>query len=152
MTVMRLTLDTNLLVYAHDRNAGPKHHEAVALIHRVQNADCILTLQALAELYKWLITKGKPPPTSAADSIGDWMASFPVQAADRGCLLDAMAGVADHGFSFRDAMIWATARQAGCRLLLSEDGHHGGQYGGVLILNPFHLDAVPILAQALTDR
>ncbi len=149
---MRFTLDTNLLVYAHDRSAGAKHHEAVVLIHRAQNADCVLTLQALAELYRWLITKGKQKPRTAADSIGEWMAFFPVQAADRGCLRDAMAGVADHGFSFWDAMIWATARQAGCQLLLSEDGHHGGQYGGVLILNPFHPDAAPILAQALADR
>ncbi len=34
-------------------------------------------------------------------------------------------------------MLWATARRAGCRLLLSEDFQDGRDLGGVLFLNPF---------------
>jgi hypothetical protein len=33
-----------------------------------------------------------------------------------------MDAVASRGLSFWDAMLWATAKRAGCRLLLSEDG------------------------------
>lgn len=34
-------------------------------------------------------------------------------------------------------MLWATARRAGCRLLLSEDLQDGRFLGGVLFRNPF---------------
>ena len=34
-------------------------------------------------------------------------------------------------------MLWATARRAGCRLLLSEDFQDGRDLGGVLFANPF---------------
>jgi hypothetical protein len=37
-----------------------------------------------------------------------------VVAADEACLVDAMDGVAGHGLSFWDSMLWATVKRAGC--------------------------------------
>ncbi len=57
--------------------------------------------------------------------------------------------VAAHGWPFWDAMIWATAKRAGCRLLLSEDGQDGRTLGGVTIVNPFAVSPSPLLADAI---
>jgi predicted nucleic acid-binding protein len=73
---------------------------------------------------------------------------MPVVAADDACLVEAMHAVADHGLSFWDAMIWATARHVGCQLLISEDGQDGRTLDGVTIVNPFAAVPSPLLEQA----
>ena len=148
---MRFTLDTNILVYAVDRNAGERHRLAVNLVQRVRKGrNCVLTLQSLAELFRTLTgSKMRMAPAQAAALVQHWRDVLPVVAADDACLTDAMDAVTHHGWSFWDAMIWATAKRHGCRLLLSEDGQAGRTLGGVTILNPFVADAKPLLDQAL---
>ena len=48
----------------------------------------------------------------------------------------------DHQLSFYDALIVATAIEAGCDTLFSEDMQHGRSIGGLAIVNPF-LDGAP---------
>jgi len=43
----------------------------------------------------------------------------------------------DHGLSFYDALIVASAIEAGCDILYSEDMQHGRTFGGLTIVNPF---------------
>jgi predicted nucleic acid-binding protein len=43
----------------------------------------------------------------------------------------------DHGFAFYDALIVAAALEAGCDTLYSEDMHHGGNFRGLTIIDPF---------------
>jgi predicted nucleic acid-binding protein len=62
---------------------------------------------------------------------------FSVRAANEESLVAAMGAVVEHGLSFWDAMIWATAEQAGCRLLISEDLQDGRVLGGVRFVDPF---------------
>jgi predicted nucleic acid-binding protein len=42
-----------------------------------------------------------------------------------------------HGFSYWDALVLRMAKQAGCRILLTEDMQHGQIFDGVKIVNPF---------------
>jgi len=42
-----------------------------------------------------------------------------------------------HGVSYWDALILRMAKQAGCRVLLSEDMQHGREIDGLKIVNPF---------------
>ncbi|MFS2012569.1 PIN domain-containing protein [Azospirillum sp. CT11-132] len=147
---MRFTLDTNILVYAVDRSAGKRHHQAVSLIHRLPGRDCVLTLQSLAELFRTLTgAKQGIPPGRATEIVQQWRDILPVVAADDACLTDAMDAVTHHGWLFWDAMIWATAKRHGCRLLLSEDGQASRTLGGVTIINPFADGPQPLLDQAL---
>jgi predicted nucleic acid-binding protein len=146
---MRFTFDTNILVYAVDTAAGERHRIALDLIRRSRGRDCVVTLQALAELFRALTGKHKVPPALAAGIIQGWRDAVPVYAADEVCLTDAIDAVTGHSWSFWDAMIWATAKRAGCRLLLSEDGQHERTLGGVTILNPFSAQASSLLAEAL---
>ncbi|WP_207462228.1 PIN domain-containing protein [Azospirillum sp. SYSU D00513] len=147
---MRFTLDTNVLVYAVDRSAGDRHRQAVALARRLPGRDCVLTLQSLAELFRTLTgAKHGVPPARAVDIVQQWRDTLPVVAADDACLTDAMDAVAHHNWSFWDAMIWATAKRHGCRLLLSEDGQAGRTLGGVTIVNPFAVNPPALLDEAL---
>ncbi len=150
MNRIRFTLDTNVLVYAVDHAAGERHRQAVALIRRLPGRDCVLTLQSLAELFRTLTgAKYGIEPARATDIVQQWRDVLPIVAADAVCLTDAMDAVTHHRWSFWDAMIWATAKRHGCRLLLSEDGQEGRTLGGVTIVNPFTESPQPLLDDAL---
>ena len=147
---MRFTLDTNVLVYAVDRDAGDRHRMALDIARRARGRDGVLTLQSLAELFRTLTgPKLRVAPSLAADIVQQWRDALPVVAADEDCLTDAMDAVTHHGWSFWDAMIWATAKHNGCRLLISEDGQAGRSLGGVTIINPFAAGADAMLEAAL---
>lgn len=146
---MRLTFDSSVLFYAADRDAGVKHVVAGDLLDRATAADCTLTLQSLAEFFSAVTRKGRRPVADAAGFITDWRTVFPVHAADEECLADAVDMVRRKVLSFWDALLWATARQAGCRLLLSEDMHDGQTLGGVTIVNPFASKNATLLATVL---
>ena len=145
---MRFTFDTNILVYAIDSQAGERHRMALDLVRRSSGRDCVVTLQALAELFRALTGKHRISPVDAAGIVQDWRDAVPVFAADEMCLTDAIDAVVAHSWSFWDAMIWATAKRAGCRLLLSEDGQDGRTFGGVTIVNPFVTPQSRLLAEA----
>ena len=132
-----VTLDTNILIYAIDRDAGPKHPVALQAMGEAARQNGILTLQALGEFFHATTRKGILAQEEAVDYINDWRAVFSVVAAGETALLEAMEAVREHGFSFWDAMLWATARQAGCAVILSENMQHGRKVGGVEIVNPF---------------
>jgi predicted nucleic acid-binding protein len=146
---MRFTFDTNMLVYAVDKDAGERHRIALDLVRQARGRDCVITLQALAEFFNTLVNKRKIPPTRVMEVIQAWRDAATIVAADESCLVDAMTAVADHGFPFWDAMIWATAKRAGCRVLISEDGQNERTFGGVTIVNPFVSAPSPLLAEAL---
>ena len=100
---MRFTLDTNILVYAVDQDAGDRHHKAIDLVRRTRNRDCVLTLQSLAELFRTLTSaKLRIEPAHAAALVQQWRDALPVVAADDLCLTDAMDAVTHHGWSFWD--------------------------------------------------
>jgi predicted nucleic acid-binding protein len=47
----------------------------------------------------------------------------------------------NHGLAFYDALIVATAIEAGCDTLYTEDMQHGRAIGGLAIVNPFRESA-----------
>lgn len=137
MNAERVTLDTNILVYAVDRDAGERHGMAADLVMQAAGWDCVLTLQALGEFFWATTRKGKMPIADAAAQVADWKALFSVQTASLSTLDRAIAGVREHRLSYWDAMLWSCAREAGCTLLLTEDFQHGQTLGGVRFHNPF---------------
>ena len=142
----RFTLDTNLLVYAVDRAAGARHEVAAEIIPRASGLGCILTLQAISEFFAVVSRKGTMPRDEAAAQAADSLSIFQCAAASasavRTALADAIAGRA----SYWDALLVATAAEAGCRVILTEDLADGTTLGGVAIHNPF------AAAGGLTER
>ena len=74
---------------------------------------------------------------------------FEVASAGSAALADAMSAVDEHRVSFWDALLWATARQAGCSAIVSEDMQHGRRLGGVEFVNPFAPQAAATMATLL---
>ena len=133
----RFTLDTNLLVYAVSRAAGIRHALAGRIVESAARLDCWLTLQAVSEFYAVVTRKGLVPPADAAASAGDWLVVFPCAAASPGAVRVALADAVAGRASFWDALLVATAAEAGCTLILTEDLADGTALGGVAVHNPF---------------
>lgn len=131
-----MTFDSNVLIYALTRG-DPRHAAAAFLLARATRVDCVQTLQSLAECFRVLTTKLRFDPQHARQEIDGFRTAFPVCAADDDDLDQAMRAVEDHRLSFWDAMLWATAKRAGCRMLFSEDLQDGRRLGEVLFVNPF---------------
>jgi predicted nucleic acid-binding protein len=148
---VRFTIDTNILVYASSARQADdsRYRAAYDLVQIARSRDCIITLQSLGELFNTLTRKFGRSPAEAAGRVQNWRSTFPVAAADETSLVEAMDAVLGHQLSFWDAMIWATAKRAGCRLLLSEDGADGRTLGDVTWINPFASPRSPLLVQAL---
>ena len=150
MTVRgRFSLDTNILVYAVDRDSGERHVRARSLVGRAARRDCVLTVQALAEFFHATTRKNLLPPERASVFVRNWLDVFQVASAGDMALVDAMDAVREHRLSFWDAMLWATARQSGCSAILSEDMQDGRRLSGVELINPFTADAALRLAPML---
>ena len=126
----------NVLVYAHDLNAGEKHARAKALIEgfwQRREIPC-LSVQVLQELHVNLVRKG----TQVADSaqIVSRYLSWRVLDSTRRLLRRALANQQRWQLSLWDSLIITAARSAGISKLWSEDLNEGQDYDGVLVVNP----------------
>ena len=150
MTVkVRFSLDTNILVYAVDVDAGERHERSKELMVQAARRDCVLTVQALAEFFHVTTRKNLLELSRASAFVRDWLDVFQVVAADDTALVRAMDAVEAHRLSFWDAMLWATARRTGCAAILSEDMQDGRRLSGVTFVNPFAANAAARLAPLL---
>jgi len=131
-----VTFDSNVLIYAVSRS-DPRHATATALIDRAARADCRQTLQSLAECFSVLSRKYRLPAGEAYGWVQSFQRLFAVVPADGSDLEAAVGAVERHGLSFWDAMLWATASRAGCRVLFSGDLQDGRRLDGVLFVDPF---------------
>ena len=98
----------------------------------------ILLLQTLAEFSNVAIRKAGIAVADVRRAIDAWCAVLPLQAADQSDLLAALDVVGKHRLAFWDAMLWASAKRAGVRHLLTEDFQDGFALHGVTFINPFH--------------
>lgn len=148
MSAERISLDSNVLVYAVDRDAGPRHGRAIELMERALYLDCVLTLQSLCEFFHAVTRKGKASLEEAWAQVQDWQILFPVASAKPSTLARAVAAVQSRRLTFWDAMLWAAAKEAGVTLLLSEDFQDGQVLDGVRFANPFAADDLGALLGA----
>ena len=133
---MRVTLDTNILVYALQADDA-RHGPAQDIVARAIAGDCVQTLQSFAECFNALVRRRRILPDLARDKLERLRARLPVQAASHADLDRAMWAVAHHRLAFWDAMLWATACRAGCRLILTEDLPGLPELDGVMFRDPF---------------
>jgi predicted nucleic acid-binding protein len=132
-------VDTNVLVYAHDRSAGAKQAQAAALLKRLwASGQGCLSVQVLQEFFV-TVTRKIPHPMSGAEAealVRD-LAGWTVFAPDEDDVLAAIALHRRTGVSFWDAMILDSAAATGCEVIWSEDLNAGQEYEGVGVENPF---------------
>jgi len=133
----RSFFDTNVLVYADDKAAPAKQRRAVELVAEHRRAGTgVVSLQVLQE-YFVTVTRKLRVDVSIARRKVELLAEFDVAAPDLADILAAIDLHRLHGFSFWDALVFRTAKQSGCTVLLSEDFQDKRELDGVRVVNPF---------------
>ena len=144
---MRFTVDSNVLVYAVDPRDLVKHRLAVQIVTAATRRDCILTTQSLFEFYSVAVRKIEISPFDATGLVRRWVRLFPGADTNRVVLDRAMLMSQEGRFSHWDAMLLATAEEAGCELCLSEDMQDGAMFGRLAVCNPFNGDQLSARAK-----
>jgi predicted nucleic acid-binding protein len=132
-------VDTNVLVYAHDQDAGAKRERALETLKDLWSAGLgRLSVQVLQEFYV-NVTRKLPSPIAHSTArevvrtYGAW-----VRTPTTAVTVLRAADIADMAeVSFWDALVIASAEEAGATVLYSEDLNAGQLIAGVRILNPF---------------
>ena len=129
---MTAFLDTNILIYA--QGAGPKGEVARQTIL----AGGVISVQVLSEFASVLRRKFGFEWEVITEAITDLRTALdPVRPIDIETHTKAVSLARSHGFAFYNALIIASAVEAECDLLLSEDLQAGRRIGNLTILNPF---------------
>lgn len=135
----RVFVDTNILIYAHDRDAGRKHDVAETLVAKLwEEHNGAISTQVLQEFYV-NVTRKIPNPLTAAQARGviEPYHAWHLELNDFESILTASELEERHRLSFWDAMIVAAACRAKARKIVSEDLNHGQNIEGVMVENPF---------------
>jgi predicted nucleic acid-binding protein len=135
----RTFVDTNVLIYAHDIDAGRKHEigKKVLLDLWAQRAG-ILSMQVLQEFYTNATRKlSTPLPKPRARAVVDTYAVWCVDGVTKSDMAAAFRIENDAKINFWDALIIAVAVRSGATRLLSEDLNPGQEIAGLIVENPF---------------
>jgi predicted nucleic acid-binding protein len=132
-------VDTNILVYAEDRDAGSKHVIARDLVAELwRSGQGVLSVQVLQEFFVTVTRKvARPLSPDEALAIVEQYLTWRVVESTGSLLLAAIRGASDHQVSFWDALILEAARREGCERLWTEDLKHGRRIGDLVVVNPF---------------
>jgi predicted nucleic acid-binding protein len=131
-------VDTNILVYAHDRSAGAKHERAKSLIEELWRARTgVVSTQVLQELCVNLRRKAARPldAKTTREIVTDYL-SWDVTVNTGDSILEALELEERYGISFWDALVIQAAEASGAAVLYSEDLSDGQRYGAVRVVNP----------------
>src|SRR5258708_640086 len=131
-------VDSNILIYAHDADAGRKRDRAVARLRELwESGTGRMSVQVLQEFYVNVTRKIATPVAQSIaretiNSYGAWVREPTTPATvTRAIDIAALAQIA-----FWDALIVASAEQVGATTLYSEDLGAGQTIAGVAIVNP----------------
>ena len=132
-------VDTNILMYAHDKAAGAKHERAKAIVEELwRDRTGVVSTLVLQELSVNLRKKVRQPVDAKAtrDIVADYLA-WQVIVNGGEAILDALDIEKRYQISFWDALIVQAAQSSGAEVLYSEDLADGQRYASIHVLNPF---------------
>jgi len=131
-------VDTNILIYAHDLDAGVKRERAMTKLRELWDSRTgRLSVQVLQEFYVNATQKIATPVARSTSrevvrTYGVWVHhATTVETVTRATELSELARI-----SFWDALIVASAEEVDAEELLSEDLNDGQAIAGIKIVNP----------------
>lgn len=135
----KIFIDTNILVYAHDRDAGEKQIRAARAVKQCWlDQSGVLSLQVLQEAYVTLTQKIKNPlPSETVRSLIQKYGHWEIVLLGVDDLMEAIDLQKKHQLSFWDALIVQAALRTECTRILSEDFSADRRISGLTIKNPF---------------
>jgi predicted nucleic acid-binding protein len=133
-------VDTNVLVYAHDRGEPKKQRQAIQVLDALQarGRGC-LPAQVVAEFFR-ATTRGKDPMLTveqARQQVDNFVVAWTVLDTTAMVVQEAARCVQAHQQSYYDAQIWASAHLGQVPVVFSEDFTDGLILEGVRFVNPF---------------
>lgn len=144
MSAAKAFLDSNILVYAFQGADLRKQRIADQLVaEALAEQTSVISFQVVQETLNVLLRKLSPPMSAIDAAIYMQSTLEPLwRVQPSAALYQSAIGVQErYGFSFYDSLIIAAALSAGCSRLLSEDLQHGQRIDGLLIENPFRIEA-----------
>jgi predicted nucleic acid-binding protein len=132
-------VDSNILIYAHDLDAGARQRRASELLKELwEDGVGRLSTQVLQEFYVNVTQKIRTPLVSGTAreivrNYGAWVRTSITPAT----IVRASEIGEIWRISFWDSMIVAAAEQDGVSELLTEDLNHGQLVAGIRVVNPF---------------
>ena len=133
-----LFVDTNILIYAYDADAGDKNVKALSAIHDLWDSmKGMVSTQVLQEFYVNATQKiPQPLPHAVVRGIIENYLAWQVQLIYPATILRASEFQERHRLSYWDAMIVAAAYEGNAKTLFTEDLNHGQIIEGIRIINP----------------
>lgn len=131
-------VDTNILMYAHDKAAGAKHDHAKALVERLwRDRAGVVSTQVLQELGVNLRKKARKPLDTKAtrEVVADYL-TWQVVVNGSASILEVLDLEERYQISFWDALIVHAAQSSGAEILYSEDLSDQQSYGSIKVINP----------------
>ena len=131
-------VDSNVLIYAHDVDAGGKREIAVRLLDELwEEGTGTLSVQVLQEFYVNVTRKlARPLPKASARRVVEaytiWAVGITPAEISSAFQIEDLARI-----GFWDALIVACARKSGASRILSEDLNAGRNIAGIRVENPF---------------
>jgi len=134
----KFCVDTNILMYAHDRSEGLKHERARQLIeHLWSSGQGVLSTQVLQELCINLRRKiARPLPVEEVRRLLQDYLSWEIVVNTPASIIQALDIEVRYKTSFWDALILHAAESSGAAVLYSEDFAMGQKYGPIEVINP----------------
>jgi predicted nucleic acid-binding protein len=133
-------LDTNILVYAFDIDAGMKFEKAQTILKDCWNSQSgTLSTQVLQEFYVTVTRKlsNKVDKQSARNIVQAYKA-WSVYSITPDDIIDASELEELNSLSFWDSLIIIAAQKNGAEILYSEDMQDGQVFGNLTVVNPFN--------------
>jgi predicted nucleic acid-binding protein len=131
-------VDTNVLIYAHDIDAGAKHEIAKTVLRELWSERTgVLSMQVLQEFYVNVTRKiASPLPKHLARLV---VHSYAIWCTETSPIeISAAFQIEDESqIGFWDALIVASAAKSRATRILSEDLSAGQRIAGIPIENPF---------------
>jgi predicted nucleic acid-binding protein len=131
-------IDTNVLIYAHDKDAGAKHEIAKTVLRDLWSERTgVLSVQVLQEFYVNVTRKISSPLSKdlarlVVSSYAIWCTeTTPTE------IISAFRIEGESRIGFWGALIVSCASKDGATRILSEDLNAGQRIAGILIENPF---------------
>lgn len=137
-TSARTFVDTNVLIYAHNLDAGAKREIACDVLDKLwRERNGVLSMQVLQEFYVNVTRKiSAPLPRHSARLVVETYAFWCMETT--AAEISGAFQIEDEArIGFWDALIVSSAVKAGAGRIISEDLSAGQRIAGVLIENPF---------------
>jgi predicted nucleic acid-binding protein len=131
----KVFIDTNVLIYGYSDDEPDKRQRAIDC---VRSGEAWISTQVLNETINVLKRKFSLSYSQIREAVQELSEGFPIVLVSVNTIEMALNLAERYQYSYFDSLILASALEAGCQILYSEDLHDGQRIENqLMIINPF---------------